>query len=223
MRVVVLGDSVAETLASGLPNVAGHHGVQVINDATIGCGVTTLSPYRYFGALHTRLHLCRGWLHTWASAVHRAHPDVVLVIVGRWEVMDQEMGGQWTHIGDAGYDAYLTKQLRAGYKAVAGTGATVAFATAPYYHRGERPDGGSWPEDDPRRVDAYNTLLRAALTGEPNAAIVDLNRRTSGGGHVYTNTVHGIALRYDGVHFTPQAAQWLAPWLYRQLGHAVAG
>ncbi|HET6816978.1 MAG TPA: SGNH hydrolase domain-containing protein [Mycobacteriales bacterium] len=222
LRVVVLGDSVAETLAAGFPDIAGRHGVTVFDAAIIGCGVTTLSPYRYFGALHERPRRCGGWRHAWATAVRRHRPDVVLVLVGRWEVMDQRLRGRWTRIGERGYDAYLTRQLRSGYAAAASTGAPVVFATAPYYHRGDRPDGGSWPEDDPRRVDAFNHLLRSALSAEPRVSFVDLNRRTSGGRHTYTNVVHGIRLRYDGVHFTLEAGRWIAPWIYPQLAAAAA-
>ncbi len=217
-RIVLLGDSVAMTLGRGLPRTPG---VTIIDDGILGCGVTTLSPYRYFGAVHTLPPECAHWSATWRADVAAAHPNVVAVLVGRWEVMDQQMNGAWTHIGEPGYDAYLRAQLEQAFAAASSTGASVVFLTAPYYHRGERPDGGRWPEDDPSRVDAYNTILRSVVAQHPGkAGVVDLGSRMNGGGTKYTEYVDGVQLRYDGVHVTPAGARWLAPWLVPQLVNA---
>jgi hypothetical protein len=39
----------------------------------------------------------------------------------------------------------------------------------------------------------------------------------SGGARSYVAAVDGILLRYDGVHFTQGAADWVQPWLEAQL------
>jgi hypothetical protein len=93
----------------------------------------------------------------------------------------------------------------------------VAFTTAPYYLRGERRDGGRWPEDDPLRVTRLNEIIRRVALRHPGVvSVVDLNAKTAKDG-AYTRTLEGVQLRYDGVHFTPTGARWLGPWLLPQL------
>jgi hypothetical protein len=215
-RILILGDSVALTLGQGLPRTPG---ITIVDDGILGCGVTILSPYRYFGAVHTLPPQCAHWSTTWRADVAAAHPTVVAVLVGRWEVMDQQLNHSWTHIGDPAYDSYLRGQLEQAFAAASSSGAVVVFLTAPYYHRGERPDGGMWPEDNPSRVDAYNAILRSVAAKHPGKArVVDLGSKLNGTS--YTEYVDGVRLRYDGVHVTSAGARWLAPWLIPQLVNA---
>ncbi|HEX5267255.1 MAG TPA: acyltransferase family protein, partial [Acidimicrobiales bacterium] len=217
VKVMVVGDSVAETLASGLTTSARQMGIDLMNDGTLGCGVVRGGPYEYFGATHPDLPECATWPQRWAGLIRAHDPDVVFMVVGRWEVMDRVHDGTWTRVGDPSFDAYLQSELETAVDVLTARGATVALATAPYYLRGERPDGGRWPEDDPARVDAFNRLIRAVAAHHPQSvAIVDLGGHTSAGGR-YTPYIDGIEMRYDGVHFTPLADRWLAPWLLPQL------
>jgi lysophospholipase L1-like esterase len=129
--------------------------------------------------------------------------------------MDRMYDGRWTHIGDPGYDGYLTRQLREAVAVLSSTGARVVLLAAPYYRRGERPDGELWAEDAPERVDRWNTLLRttAASAGAP---VVDLDHRTGPRGH-YQEVVDGVRLRYDGVHFQQSGVREIGPWLVPRL------
>jgi hypothetical protein len=84
----------------------------------------------------------------------------VLLLVGRWETMDRLHDGQWTHIGDPSFDAYLSGQLQQAFTVLGATGARLVVATEPYNRRGEQPDGSLYPEDQPDRVTRWNALLR---------------------------------------------------------------
>ena len=42
--------------------------------------------------------------------------------------------------------------------------------------------------------------------------MADLNEKLSPNGY-YTTKVDGIRMRSDGVHPTPEAVEWLTPWL----------
>ena len=217
VKVMVVGDSVAETLAVGLNTPARQMGIDLLNEGTLGCGVVRGGPYEYFGATHPDLSECATWPQRWAGLIRTHDPDVVFMVVGRWEVMDRVHDGAWTRVGEPAFDAYLENELNTAVDVLTARGATVALATAPYYLRGERPDGGRWPEDDPTRVDAFNKLIRdVAARHLQSVAIVDLGGHTSIGGR-YTPYIDGIEMRYDGVHFTPLADRWLAPWLLPQL------
>jgi lysophospholipase L1-like esterase len=88
----------------------------------------------------------------------------------------------------------------------------VLVATVPYSRGGEKPDGRLYPEDQPDRVNQWNSMLRNAISQRPNAGIVDLNKKLGPDG-VYTAKVDGIKVRSDGVHLTPEGVKWLVPWL----------
>ncbi|HZT65012.1 MAG TPA: SGNH hydrolase domain-containing protein [Acidimicrobiales bacterium] len=217
VRVMFVGDSVAQTTAAGLGPLASRYGGAIANEGIMGCGVTTASPYRYFGSVSDLLPQCYGWASTWMSAVQRDDPDVVAIVVGRWELMDRVFQGHWTHIGDPAYDAYLETQIDLGVSIAASKGAKVALLTDPYYLRGHTPTGGIFPEDDPARVDLVNGLLHQVAARYPGlVTVVDFGAFLSPGGH-FSMVVDGTQVRSDGVHMTPDAGAVLAPWIMPQL------
>src|SRR5262249_47482041 len=116
-------------------------------------------------------------------------------------------------------DRYLRDQLDHGVNILRAAGGKVVLLTTPYNHRPEvvgQPV--HWSEDDTTRVDHWNRLLRAYAKdrGDPAITVVDLNHFLSPGGK-YTNTKQGVELRYDGVHFNPDAGRLVFRWLLPQL------
>jgi len=128
--------------------------------------------------------------------------------------MDRNRDGEWQHVGQRKYDAYLAGQLSRAGDVAAETGAKVTLLTAPYYSR-ERPDGGHYPEDDRTRVDRFNQVLRevAARRGVP---VIELGAALSPEGQ-FAKHINGTLVRYDGVHISPAGCRLLRPWLLRQL------
>lgn len=212
-RVMVLGDSVPLTLAQHLEKRARRYDVELLNHATLGCGLIRGTPFRYFGDELRQPDNCVTWPEQWRRLIGELDPDVVWLTVGRWEVMDRVVKGTWSHIGDPAFDAQVTKDIELAIEILTAQDATLALTTAPYYKRGERPDGGQWPEDETARVDRFNQILRDVVGRYADrVALLELNERTSVGG-TYTEVIDGIRLRYDGVHFSVQGARWLEPWL----------
>jgi peptidoglycan/LPS O-acetylase OafA/YrhL len=208
-RVAVFGDSVAWTMMRYLPPTPG---LSFTNYTTIGCGVARGGPYRYAGETLNQKPECDAWPSRWSQRINHDRPDVVLLIVGRWEVVDRVNEGDWTHIGDDTYDAYLRAELQRALDILTSTGARVVVTTEPYNRRGERPNGSLYPEDQPARADRWNTLLRSVIGKRPDVTLLDLNKKLCPDGY-YTNKVDGIKMRTDGVHPTPEAVKWLTPWL----------
>jgi peptidoglycan/LPS O-acetylase OafA/YrhL len=218
-RLLIVGDSVAKSLASGLGSYAQPGAVQVTDAAVLGCGITIGGPYRYSGQLRQQGHQCLGWEARWRAALNRTKPEAVALLVGRWEVMDRSYQGRWTHIGDPVYDSYLKDQLKRALALLSATHGRVVIVTAPYYRRGEQPNGELWPEDVPERADRWNAMLRQ-VADSANVPVVDLDRKAGPAGH-YQETVDGVRLRYDGVHLRKEAVRSLGPWLLpRLLGSA---
>ena len=219
-RVMVIGDSVSWTLGAYWP---GDPRFELDNQGVQGCGIAVLPDIRYGGDLHTNLPYCMTWQYRWSSSVTKSEPDVVVVLLDRWELMDRRLDGRWTHVGEPDYDAYLAGQLRTAIDLAAARGARVALLTAPYTRRLERPDGGLWPEDTPERVDAWNRLLRATAADHPSHPVVlDLNRVVCPDGK-FTWQVAGVRVRSDGLHLTPEGVRGVvAPWLAPQLAALAA-
>ena len=207
--VAVFGDSMAWTIMRYLPPTPGF---KFIDYTTIGCGIARGGPYRSTGQTLTQKPECETWPARWGQRISHARPDVVLLVIGRWETVDRVNDGHWTHVGDPAFDGYLGGELRRAVDILGSTGARVVVTTSAYNRRGERPDGSLYPEDKPDRVDAWNTLLRRVVAGRKNATVLDLNEKLCPDGH-YMNRVNGIKMRIDGLHPTPEAVKWLTPWL----------
>jgi peptidoglycan/LPS O-acetylase OafA/YrhL len=213
-RVVsVFGDSVGWTLMRYLPPTPGF---TFINHTLVGCGVVRGGPFRYSAESGNPKPECETWPSRWAGQVAYDRPDVVLLVVGRWETIDRVHDGRWTHVGEPSFDAYLTGELRHAVEVLGSMGARVIVTTEPYNRRAEKPDGSLYPEDQPDRIDSWNGLVRKVVAQYPNARVLDLNTKLGPGG-AYTTKVDGIKMRSDGVHPTAEAVKWLTPWLLQSL------
>ena len=136
-----------------------------------------------------------------------------MILAGRWEVMDRLIDGQWTHIGEPGFDALLQNSLEQAVRVAAADGADVVMMTAPCFDSGEQADGQAWPEDSAARLALYNAMVRKVAAEHPSTVRVeDFGGLVCPGG-TYTATLDGVLLRDgDGVHIVPTAAAggWLA-------------
>jgi hypothetical protein len=211
--VSVFGDSIGWTLMHFLPATPGF---QFIDHTVIGCSLVRGGPYRYLDQTLDQKNECESWPHRWTSQTAIDQPDAVLLIVGRWETVDRVNEGKWTHIGDPAFDSYITGELRRAVDILSFSGAPVTVTNLPYSRRGERPDGSLYPEDDPHRVDEWNTLLGKTIKTRPDVRMLDLKKKLCPQG-VYTAKVDGLQVRSDGVHLTEDGVQWLTPWLEQSL------
>lgn len=207
--VSVFGDSIGWTMMHYLPPTPGF---RFIDHTVIGCSLVRGTPYRYIGQTLEQRPECDTWPGRWTTQIGQDRPDVALLIIGRWETVDRVNEGRWTHIGDPTFDGYLNAELQRALNIAGSTGVRVMVATVPYSRGGEKPDGRLYPEDQPDRVNQWNTMLRNAVSQHPNVSILDLNKKLSPDG-VYTAKVDSIQVRSDGVHLTAEGVKWLTPWL----------
>jgi peptidoglycan/LPS O-acetylase OafA/YrhL len=214
-RVTFFGDSVSWVIGDYLP---GHPGMWTSDRAIQGCGIATLPDILELGTPHTNYPGCTSWQKRWQKGVNADNPDVAVIELNRWELMDREYHGRYQHVGDADYDRYLTGQLDKAVTIAGSRGAAVVLLTAAYTHRAEKPDGSLYPEDQPARVDAWNDLLRAEAARYPGKiTVLDLNRLVCPAGK-FTWSIHGLRIRSDGLHYTPSGVQKIiAPWLLPKL------
>jgi hypothetical protein len=213
------------------------YNVQIVNEGTPGCSLsmqTQIKVLFYSVAPDAPCDVDKNpnsLLDTWRKWVDAYNPDVV-VYLARGETFDQDVGGQWQNIGQAGFDSYLVDRYRQAVSVLGSKGASVVLATTPYYDSGTSPAGTPWPEDAPARVTGDNATMRQVATTTPSGIdgsrvyVYDLNAVVSTN-HAFSPTVDQINVRCtDGVHFTQSGGIFvgrrLAPEL-AALGQAHAG
>jgi hypothetical protein len=224
--VKVVGDSVGWTLAYFVAPV---EGAEITSGALLGCaahGADYIVDDRPRPMVGNDGFECDDAPDFWRFQVERVPTDVVLVVLGAWEVFDRQdpdLGRldvgtpAWRTWMVEGFDHLLT-QLAAGAPQV-----PIALTEVPCYDEPDRALGDSRAaiRNDPVRGAAVNDVIDALVARHPQR----VHRLPIGewvcrdGDPVDQRS--GVRLRDDGVHFTRRGAvltweQWLVPRL-RQL------
>jgi len=214
VQFLLLGDSVALTLGQGLSvDTVATYGVQLTDKAIIGCDLDPGLQVNLSGSVGPATPGCQGWPTTWASYVTHYRPDVVGLLLGRWEVADHLYDGHWTHVGQAPWDAHLEKEMEQAIDILSAHGARVVLFTMPYVDPAqESPAGVPFSENQPARVLAFNALVRTvAARRAAVTTVIDLNHFLDPAG-VFTPTIDGITVRStDGIHISAAGGELVRP------------
>jgi len=212
LKVLMVGDSLALTVAVGMAPYAKSYGIDLGGRSHTGCGVATALPLSDHGVVGDPFTNCPTWPTWWTDDVRELHPQVVGLVIGFWEVVDRWYQGRWQHLGDPAFDAYETAQIERAVAILSSGGAKVALFTAPYFQTGEQPNGDPWPQDATTRVDRLNQILAQVAARHPRTVVlIPLHAFLDPGGH-FTWTIGGKVVRQlDGVHTTLAGGAYLAP------------
>ncbi len=221
VRVAIFGDSVAWRMGFAMlasqPQTT--YDVNIDNGAIVGCGVLRSTQYEEHGVDYNTAPSCNTstpasaqWPALWRGDLQQFHPNVVVVLAGRWEVHDRLIDGRWMHIGEPAFDADLKQSLEQAVQVATSNGALMVLMTSPCFDSGEQDNGQPWPEDSPTRLAAYNAMVREVAAEHPaNVEVDDLGGQLCPGG-VFTASFNGVQVRDgDGVHIapTPAAGDWI--------------
>jgi len=208
IRVMIVGDSVAASLGTGMAPVQSRGGFILSNQGYIGCGIARGGATSFKS--YTQPAACLTWPQRWQSLVNSFHPDVTLVLLGRWEVLDRVHDGQWMHIGEPAFDAYLESELELATSILTSRGGRVGFLTAPCnnHELADLAAPGRLPPDDAHRVDLFNQMQAGIAAEYPGQAMmVPLAALICPNGQ-YVSSIAGVGLRTsDGVHFQSLAGR----------------
>ena len=219
VNVLLVGDSMGMTLGEGLGAQASAWGVNLVDEAVIGCDLDPSATVDLQGDITRAAQGCADWQTHWAGQIARLHPDVVAVALGRWEVSNRVVDGRWTTIGQPLWDNKLEGLLHQAVGIAAAGGAKVALFTLPYVQQTtEQPNGQPWDINLPARTDAFNAVLRNVAAGNPaTTSIVDINRLLDPQGH-YTSYIDGVRVRdTDEEHPSVYGGLYLRPAVLPQL------
>ncbi len=220
IRVLVVGDSTALTLGIGLssPPLAKAYHFTESDQGQLGCGVTIGTLHEIQGQIAPSAADCLPdpppgrvqWPEEWQGWIDSFQPNLVVLLAGRWEVVNRTYNGRWTNILDPAYAAYVKSQLQRAVDVATSRGAHMVIMTAPCYDEGEQPDGQPWPEDSKARLDVYNSLVHQVAAANPTTvSVYDLDALVCPGGH-YAEFLDGVQVRTsDGIHFTWPGGIWI--------------
>jgi lysophospholipase L1-like esterase len=224
LRVLVVGESQAGTLATGSPKGQGPHGLVaqpglVLWDSTLlGCSIST-APVFILATGAPALNQCGGnghWQQQWTRDVIATNPDVVFVMAGARDLFDvAAAGGVVLHPGDPAWNTRYTADVRGLFRILRLTGAPVVAVKPTCYGENTLPGGEAQASErlDPARVHAVTRAWLAAARAS-GLRLLDLDAITCPGG------VADPTIRADGVHFTAAGADRVAPIITAALRRA---
>ncbi len=121
--------------------------VNIDNGAILGCGVVRSTEYIEHGTVYNTTPACNTatpasdqWPALWRGDLDQFRPNVVVVLVGRWEVHDRLIDGQWMHIGEPRFDADLKQSLQQAVQVGTSEGALMVLMTSPCFDSGEQAE-----------------------------------------------------------------------------------
>jgi peptidoglycan/LPS O-acetylase OafA/YrhL len=211
-RVLIVGDSVAETVGRGIERWGATTRKAVVLNAGLGfCAIGRGGVAYIFGTRPKDQVGCNDWSKRWD--VEGFRPDVVVVLSTLWELFPRELP-QWDgrrSIGDAEYDRWLISEYTAAVDFLASRGARIVWLTMPCTKNKSA--------DEIEKIRYLNRMIKGLEVRVPpeSLRVVDLYARVCPNGS-FTRSLGGIDdARADGLHFTDGGSDWLAAWLGPQL------
>jgi hypothetical protein len=217
VRVVVAGDSTAESLGVGLAGwaAANRSLVEVAVVTSPGCGFVRGGRVPTDGDVPFT-EKCDEVLDGELPAALRAlRPDVVVLMVTERDVLAREWdpGEGLVGPGDPRFRARVAADYAALADVIRATGATAVWVRAPEVVPFWRESAA--PLVDPADRAVVESVVDELVDRHPGSALIDLRAWMEA-----TGLADDHAVRPDGLHFTPEAAtavatEWVGPHLLR--------
>jgi peptidoglycan/LPS O-acetylase OafA/YrhL len=227
VRIMVVGDSVGQTVGRGIERLAIRTGAAVVSNSALGwCAIGRGGVVHLFDTGTLNQRGCRDWSERWNIAGF--HPDVVVVLSTLWEIAPREQP-QWDGVrrfGDPDYDRWLWSEYLAMTAYVSSQGARVVWLTAPC--AAPAPSRVRFWSNDAGELAALVRLNRMvsslpAAVAPARLRVIDLFAHVCPRGEFTQRLGDVDNARPDGMHFSDAGADWVAEWLCPELlDHAPA-
>ena len=207
-KVLVVGDSVALTLAVGIQRWGKQHGITVQNSAVLGCTLMDGNlVVDYNGTERRKPDSCRT-RETWPELLRKFRPNVVIVMFAGNDVfnMSWDNGRTWSWAGKTVFDKHYLAAMRRASTRLSSRGSRVLWLAPPCfgYIKGDTGSTPSSPWYDPRRVSALAHMIHTVAT-ETHQSVTDV---------IHTaNCPVNYKTRPDGVHFSRRGGDAMMPKL----------
>ena len=216
LSVFLLGDSVAWNLHSDyLPDPALK--LDVTGSTKLACGQFP-GVQVVFGKRMPLHSGCLDWPQEWRDYVADVKPDVSVMMPGNLELFDHaDVNGKDYTFGTPAYRNALLAWMEDTTKDLGRSSRRVAITTVPCYRKIDTGfDDQHVIVNATRRQDWLNSVIRDFVHTHPQVHLVDLRAAVCPNGG-YSETIDGVTLRVDGVHWTPEGAAWVWRWMAEEL------
>jgi peptidoglycan/LPS O-acetylase OafA/YrhL/lysophospholipase L1-like esterase len=219
-RIVLFGDSQAISLDHTLALEPGAFGFPVtfLRVAEGGCGI--IGGFADVGEGSGQNDNCEYWQSELPPVIAELDPDVVVVMIGAWEVYDTIIEDDRLVPGTPEYAAQLESRLREVDAIASSGGAQVVLLDVACFPVPEFGLGEDRSRADPDRVQAVNDALGAAAA-ELDLEVLPYHDLLCDGNE--PRSMFGVVVRPDGVHFpmdegqTSPGALFVLHWLGEEL------
>jgi hypothetical protein len=226
---LIVGDSTACSLWTGLQAVGKAEGIPVGQGSVFGCGVASdqITTTRN-EPVTPHSQRCHDMVEaTIGPALARVRPTVVLWM-SIWEKSDLVVDGRTVVAGTPAGDAEINKRMDEALARLTVGGARVVMVTeaaqAPNPARGTQ---GTDPRADDAGYARLNQLLeRFARRHHDRVTVVDLASQLCPNGPPCPERARAlgdIVARPDGRHFTPEASTRVARWVLEAIARGEQG
>jgi hypothetical protein len=138
LRATVVGDSVAQTLAPsiavGFDQLTARTGIphaEVQSAAEFGFGFASALPGIIHGKADPGFPPFRDWQRLFDRALVKYDPDVVLALVGSWDMVQRKVGGTYIDPSDCGWASWYRGLVDEAGRHLMANGAVVIWLSFP--------------------------------------------------------------------------------------------
>jgi hypothetical protein len=217
--VLLVGDSVADTLSSALRDTAASHGVTLTAQVRPGCGLITGAPVAPDGTTIAWGKACSDATPGYEAQVAQSSGARVVVALSTWEDADRIVNGQLVKFGTPAADPVWFRLLDEMRTRLTSSGARLLLVRMP--PPAKFSDLGPADPDAVHRMVLLGQLYQRYTLAHPDVGLVDLSTIVCPTGPPCPEFVSGIRLRpADGGHYQPPGAAWVAPRLYAAIATA---
>lgn len=220
MRVLIVGDSVACSLWTGMREVGRRNRIPLDQASIFGCGVASGEITTTRGEQITpHSERCPQLVDTaLRDGLARARPNVV-VWASSWEKSDLVVDGKTLVNGTKAGDRAMLARMDEALKRLTRGGAHVMLVTiaAPAPNDAQGTDNTSNAVDDASYVRLASIERRFAKRHPGQVTLIDLAGQLCPTGAPCPETVNGERIRPDGRHFTPASAARYGRWILAQI------
>jgi hypothetical protein len=214
-RLLLFGDSAAYSLAQQL-DMSTRPDWDVQAFVQVGCPLTrgeTLDAES--SEVNPTDPDCLAWQTSWPAFNNAVQPDIVVVMIGAWEVLDHRVDGRNLRFPSSEWEALVGTTLGDAADAAGSSGAPVVFLDVACMGGG--PDNpGTTSRADPRRVKAVNDVIDDVASSRADVGVAAVSSVVCPDGVAGLET-NGGPVRYDGVHYTTDGAALVWHWLFDEL------
>jgi lysophospholipase L1-like esterase len=221
LRIVLIGDSVAEQLGPTLREQAAARGIALQDDGVLGCLVMEGVGVRFPSGRTLAIKHCDARRAQWRRTIEKSAPDLVLILEGGTGIGERLVGDRWLRPCTPEFDEVLAADLTRAIRQFEQAGSRTVIVMAPPPRAVDVPPRfrelwGLGEQDSLERTLVERThcqsRVRRQVAATTGAALVDLGQLTCPGGRC-PEDVAGVRLRPDGIHFEGEGAIVAADWL----------